>query len=673
MFKCYYCKEDASRFCENGHVLVCNNHIPEHLNEGCKENLVTFDSPIIEEFSKVVTEKLQSLIEELNNAIHKFLNFISVIDTHKTTVGKNAIDAAISLQNIYSNQIKSIYERNLTMKEAKEIYQIELNINIDNFDSELNQIKKSLSNMFCRNIENILGSIKKIKTINENYNNKGSITRESKNNRILNPETSKNELKSRQDLETKTLELKISQEKIEFGNSGLSNKQNCKTEDEKNKKSGNDDSYLINKRNLLKQNLDSTSTLPQSLKVNMNIFIKTWRCACGNESDETWEVCPKCYKLKPGIKGWVCKTCKIRNPPEILSTCHLCRIYNNESLKIEEKKDKNEKKIDNQESIAKLNQRFTNKKDINKEMLKTFNFGISNTDESEVCHKCEKHELSIDINNCLPEAQRNCFTCKSSMENSSQMKSLQIERPNEEIWECVCGTKNKKNIFCTGCAQERPKFIFINKKENFNDKANEKIQRIPNIIPEPVEKIKNPIPEEKQMRLRTNSSNQYNIEENKKNRNFSLENVSSWKCLLCFKFNNEENNRCSYCYEDKAKCIINKKDTKKSWICSCKYENILDNCINCEKSRQNIIGKEVADIKNCSNCLKSFSIDKSCNCNKDMRISALCQLCSNPLGDAMICIQCENNTIKKQEIGSKNQQKKVEFPNFNSFCKTFYK
>ncbi|OMJ90789.1 hypothetical protein SteCoe_6769 [Stentor coeruleus] len=38
-----------------------------------------------------------------------------------------------------------------------------------------------------------------------------------------------------------------------------------------------------------------------------------WTCECGSKNNATWNICGTCNKLKPGVKGWVCKNCTLIN------------------------------------------------------------------------------------------------------------------------------------------------------------------------------------------------------------------------------------------------------------------------------------------------------------------------------------------------------------------------
>ena len=38
-----------------------------------------------------------------------------------------------------------------------------------------------------------------------------------------------------------------------------------------------------------------------------------WKCQCNQINHNDYEVCVKCNTLKPGLSGWVCKVCKVKN------------------------------------------------------------------------------------------------------------------------------------------------------------------------------------------------------------------------------------------------------------------------------------------------------------------------------------------------------------------------
>lgn len=148
-----------------------------------------------------------------------------------------------------------------------------------------------------------------------------------------------------------------------------------------------------------------------------------------------------------------------------------------------------------------------------------------------------KLELSLDkSNNLNQENERNCFSCKSTVEKSSLEIGFKTEINNEEVWTCICcETKNSNDkILCENCAEKRQKLIAISKKENFMLKTIEKNQRTLDFTPNPMGESKEHTPKGKNTRLRSSSSNPNITKGQKEIKKPCLENKSLWKCLLCF-------------------------------------------------------------------------------------------------------------------------------------------
>ncbi|CAG9330800.1 unnamed protein product [Blepharisma stoltei] len=50
----------------------------------------------------------------------------------------------------------------------------------------------------------------------------------------------------------------------------------------------------------------------------------SWKCPCGADNEESWEVCVKCNKIKEGSGGWACKFCTAINYNKYSNRCNVC-------------------------------------------------------------------------------------------------------------------------------------------------------------------------------------------------------------------------------------------------------------------------------------------------------------------------------------------------------------
>lgn len=63
------------------------------------------------------------------------------------------------------------------------------------------------------------------------------------------------------------------------------------------------------------------------LKKNQDIEGEVdWMCECGSKNNAAWNICGACNKLKPGVKGWVCKNCTLINENQY-TFCKSCGEY----------------------------------------------------------------------------------------------------------------------------------------------------------------------------------------------------------------------------------------------------------------------------------------------------------------------------------------------------------
>ncbi|OMJ77067.1 hypothetical protein SteCoe_23419 [Stentor coeruleus] len=81
-------------------------------------------------------------------------------------------------------------------------------------------------------------------------------------------------------------------------------------------------------------NIEKSSNNDPVFDEKKNVNQKSWKCSCGSENLNDWDICPSCQGLKPGIQGWVCKFCtNINNDSEV--RCEACFSYKNQNSQSE--------------------------------------------------------------------------------------------------------------------------------------------------------------------------------------------------------------------------------------------------------------------------------------------------------------------------------------------------
>lgn len=308
MFKCYRCSREASHFCENSEVLLCSDHISTHLNDGCKENILCFDSPIIEEYSECISNRLQSDFNQVKNHMKTIINLLSNLHKQISNIEKIALRSLFTLRKNFSNQIKKLKERTLTMNEAKIIFEKNLNFQSENFDKN----SKIILKCFLKMLSNTADELLIIKNNNEprvkNEENKGETKFTASTRKTLNKRSNSD----------KKIKIKLSgptekKDAFSFLNKNLFDPSNKNVETK-----------------FIEDNPTSTTVLNnenQIKKVKSEEIYKIWECKCDALNFDGWEICNQCKRVKPGLRGWVCPHCNFRNKSQNIVQCEGCRNY----------------------------------------------------------------------------------------------------------------------------------------------------------------------------------------------------------------------------------------------------------------------------------------------------------------------------------------------------------
>ncbi|OMJ76593.1 hypothetical protein SteCoe_24002 [Stentor coeruleus] len=184
-------------------------------------------------------------------------------------------------------------------------------------------------------------------------------------------------------------------------------------------------------------------------------IVNIWECKCGSSNMDDWEICQKCNEIKPGLEGWVCNFCKVRNPDKFSYKCIGCGNSKNSKIV--------------------LGQDYWSCKSCN----------TANSDMVYICEECGEFKDSV-MNfrykfqsKFKPEVEKSdtwkCKNCQTQnfvlQVKCSYCKKAKIEEKNEyneenvlknDDWICACKTVNKKyNSLCRNCYTRNEKNVEI--------------------------------------------------------------------------------------------------------------------------------------------------------------------------------------------------------------------
>ncbi|OMJ75802.1 hypothetical protein SteCoe_24982 [Stentor coeruleus] len=298
---------------------------------------------------------------------------------------------------------------------------------------------------------------------------------------------------------------------------------------------------------------------------------KIWKCKCGSENIDSWEVCSKCYQLKPGVEGWVCEFCKTKNDSEFLVSCSVCEETNQKAFFSDPNSDEIIKSFDLQNKpkapikfyddyepspVEEKKQKAQKLENPNKKPLEFFRIekknntwdcdcGSSNINEWEICEKCYKTKPKLRDWDCKfckaknpPENINRCYKCYNT-KNS-------ISGKNQEYSLCKkCKTENR--IYadtCESCEKIKDQDYDSIEKNN----KSEKLEEINADIWEcPKCETKNSI--EKNKCFYCKLVNPYIVPKKYQNLEEKVK-IETWECK-CGKINNQIKMFCGKCYEKK--------------------------------------------------------------------------------------------------------------------------
>lgn len=212
-------------------------------------------------------------------------------------------------------------------------------------------------------------------------------------------------------------------------------------------------------------------------------IVNIWECKCGSSNMDDWEICQKCNEIKPGLGGWVCNFCKIRNPDNFSRRCEGCNNYKDDKVALGQNywscKSCNTANSDNIFRCEVCGE------------IKSDNMNFGYKFENRLKSEASKHEKWT-CTKCL--TQNSIILDKCS--NCRKAKNEEREEPDEEIflkngdWICSCKMINKKfNTSCQKCFNRR---AVGTKIENLRD--NNEIKEIKRVVIQkvPVRQVEEP-------------------------------------------------------------------------------------------------------------------------------------------------------------------------------------
>lgn len=370
-------------------------------------------------------------------------------------------------------------------------------------------------------------------------------------------------------------------------------------------------------KNLYEPEQKPTPKPNPKLNPNTNeIKVEIWDCTCGTSNLPDYLVCPKCYSLKPGIKGWVCNSCKTKNE-ETDYRCLTCGSY----------KDSLKKPVQDFWICDKCNTAIIKGIDFCDKCVK------SKSKTREVADKPAGVSNYIKCPTCNKETRKNypkCLWCNNSLSSPEKPRveenlieeNKKVADKNEWICENCNYINSESNKWCRGCYEER------------SNRAN----------------VKAPV----QVETRTHETKyQANTKSN------------YWNCRDCDFANMATDDICYKCNKPKEDRKVEspvKKNTQNErsnikreneidtneWIClSCNKTNsyISKKCLRCKiekpvKSNASRSNKS-QDILVCQVCKKEI-VNVICDCKRTVPITyKKCIMCDRDLSKKKVCGNCD--------------------------------
>jgi hypothetical protein len=366
-------------------------------------------------------------------------------------------------------------------------------------------------------------------------------------------------------------------------------------------------------------NADRDSVENKISPLKNEILVEMWECSnCRTSNIIDFEICMKCENLKPGVKGWICKSCKFLNN-EFDSKCSTCNIAKESNEVLDQEYWICEKcntaivdGVDFCESCEFRQDRY----DIQPPFIEINDLNYT------ICINCNNKTLSS-VDKCLwcqyPLTGQKLEICKVNEREAEVKKNL-----DDDNWKCQkCFKINlQSQKWCRKCTTDKPDTVQEDAKIQYEPKD-----------------------------YRSNILDELEIDQNK-----------SWKCINCSKVNSSDLTHCIVCTKIKPAVISNKSQepeindgspiknpntqSKNEWfciICNTRNLNSADKCKCC----YNIIPKMGK-----TNFLEQNSKNRICSICKTRIKQIICICKTHILAENEKCPYCWNDTKLIKECSS---------------------
>ncbi|OMJ85555.1 hypothetical protein SteCoe_13097 [Stentor coeruleus] len=183
MFNCKYCENDSEWVVTDNEILLCKTHLMSCVEEGTASSFNNLDSPVTKEIIEKFSKNLQTRIELLNTNSNKIVTSISKLCIELINEGNKTALLFTKQALVYSELIKKLLARKMSIQEAKKFYNTEVTfLKVDPIEKFV-KINDFFSQKFFRVSQNIVIGMDsdksydyKTQIIKQNYENKLSPT-----------------------------------------------------------------------------------------------------------------------------------------------------------------------------------------------------------------------------------------------------------------------------------------------------------------------------------------------------------------------------------------------------------------------------------------------------------------------------------------------------------------
>ena len=375
----------------------------------------------------------------------------------------------------------------------------------------------------------------------------------------------------------------------------------------------------------------------------------TWVCECEYSNQLDWEVCQKCKNLQPGLSGWVCKGCTMRNLNDRSRRCEACQLSRSSEPIIVENWKCNSCASFNVGTRMHCSNCGGKRKDSAREDKEADRVAQDEVEDDpysdwtcQGCGQINKYYYRDKCSNCRKgkkteaskptEVKSNTWVCKCKKVNENTSNfciSCHDSRKIGEItkisgsddgsttWLCKCKQVNQESSkLCVGCYNPRRNAEAINNPEKIDTRI--KIEERKNQKTDPVNQewackactkvnfyfstycTKCLVPRSKDGQIKPT----IDIEEKKDLAEDSIN--KNWTCKQCKKLNFHPSASCTRCLESRSKEPLMPKSSIRCSICLTDNSEGSKVCYFCKRSLD-----EPQELWTCWNCSKENELSMS--------------------------------------------------------------